>query len=437
MQRNWWAVVAVTALVVGNVSRAVSGAGPRVGPSPVPSEAHIRDLDIAFFQRRVERDPRSARDYAQLAGLYLQRARETADNGDLVRAEENARRSLSLRSGRNTGGFGVLASSLLAQHRFVEARDVASRLVADDSTSIAARGLLAETHFELGDYEKAGRMLGSLSTYRDDLSVAPRLARWQELHGHAEEARRLLRSARDQAARLHGMPAEQLAWFDLRLGDLALRNGHLGEAEHELRNGLAISPEDYRILGAMARLEASRHRWGSAIEYGERAIASALDPATLGLVGDAYRAMGDGSKAQEYYRTMELAVLQQAGPFHRAWSLFLLDHNREVPRVLAKVREEIQIRRDIYGYDLLAWALHKSGDDRRAAVAMSSALALGTRDAMLFYHAGMIALAQGEPSRAREYLRAALEVNPYWDPFQPAQARAVLASLPPTLRTGA
>jgi tetratricopeptide (TPR) repeat protein len=348
----------------------------------------------------------------------------------LVRAEENARRSLSLRTGRNVSGFGVLASSLLAQHRFAEARDVARRLVADDSSSIAARGLLAETQFELGDYKEAGRMLGSLSTYRDNLSVAPRLARWQELHGHAEAARGLLRSARDQAARLHGMPAEQLAWFNLRLGDLALRNGHLGEAEHELRKGLTISPQDYRILGAMARLEASRHRWPSAIDYGERAIASALDPATLGLVGDAYRAMGDGSKAQEYYRTMELAVLQQPGPFHRAWSLFLLDHEREVPRVLAKVREEIQTRQDIYGYDLLAWALHKSGDDRGAAATMSSALALGTRDAMLFYHAGMIAFAQGNRPQARDYLKQALQVNPYWDPFQPAQARAVLASLP-------
>ena len=430
MRRKWGVVVAVTALAVLGVSRAVPGADPRPERHPVPSEARIRDLDIDFYQRRVERDPRSARDYAQLAGLYLQRARETADNGDLVRAEGNARRSLGLRTGRNAGGFGALASSLLAQHRFAEARDVARRLIAEDSTSIPARGLLAETQFELGNYREAGRMLGSLSTYRDNLSVAPRLARWQELHGHAEEARRLLRSARDQAARLHGMPAEQLAWFNLRLGDLALRNGHLSEAKQELRNGLAICPPDYRILGALARLEASRHRWSAAIGYGEQAIASALDPATLGLMGDAYRAKGDSIKAEEYYRAMELAVLQQPGPFHRAWSLFLLDHDREVPRVLGKVREEIQTRQDIYGYDLLAWALHKSGDDRGAGAAMRSALALGTRDAMLFYHAGMIALAQGNRPQARDYLKQALQVNRYWDPFQPAQARAVLALLP-------
>lgn len=417
-------------LAMAVFSPPVSGGNTRPAPSAGLPESRVRDLDIEFYLRRVGRDHRSARDFAQLAGLYLQRARETADNGDLVRAEQNARHSLALRTGRNGAAFGVLASSLLAQHRFIQARDVALRLLADDSSFIAARALLAETQYELGDYDAAARTLGSLSTYRNNLSVAPRLARWQELHGHPEEARSLLRTARDQAAAIHGMPKEQLAWFDLRLGDLALRNGHPAEAERELRHGLSISPNDYRILGALARLEANRRRWPSAIDYGERALASALDPATLGLLGDAYAALGDSNKAGEYYHSMEVAVLQQPGPFHRAWSLFLLDHDRDVPRVLAKVREEIRTRRDIYGYDLLAWALHKSGDGQQAWIAMRRAVALGTRDAMIFYHAGMIARGRGDQLGAARYLKRALEVNAQWDPFQPAEARAVLDSIP-------
>ncbi len=426
----WYTIAAVgVGAVVGSVSVARSSDGSGVALPPVPSEARIRDLDIGFYQSRVERDPRSAGDYTQLAGLYLQRARETADNGDLVRAEENARHSIDLRSGRNAPAFGVLASSLLAQHRFAEALHVTQRLVAFDSSSVPARGLLGETQFESGHYEEAGRTLGTLATYSRDLSVAPRLARWHELHGRPEQARRLLRVAREDARQQHAMPKEQLAWFHLRLGDLALRYGHLGEAERELRGGLRVSPNDYRLLGTMARLEAARHRWPSAIRYGEQAIAYALDPTTLGVVGDAYAAAGDRAKAEEYYRTMEVTVLHQPGPFHRAWSLFLLDHDRDVPRVLAKVREEIQTRRDIYGYDLLAWALHKSGRHREAGAAMTQALALGTRDAMLFYHAGMIERALGDSASASLHLRAALDANPYWHPLQPKQARLVLDSL--------
>jgi tetratricopeptide (TPR) repeat protein len=428
-KKAWLAASALAALATSSVSRAPLSAEAAGGRNPVPTEARIRDLDIEFYRRRVERDPRSARDYTQLAGLYLQRARETAANADLLRAEQNARHSLSLRTGRNSAAFGVLASSLLSQHRFSEAHDIAQRLVAADSTSIAARGLLGETQFELGQYAAAGHTMGTLTMYRENLSVAPRLARWEELHGRPDRARQLLRAACDQAERDHGMPKEQLAWFHLRLGDLAFRNGHLGEAGAELSKGLQSAPRDYRVLGSLARLEASRHNWRRAITYGEQALGSALDPGTLGIVGDAYAATGDSSRAREYYHTMEVAVLQQPGPFHRAWSLFLLDHKREVPRVLEKVRQEIQIRRDIYGYDLLAWALHQSGDDHGARDPMARALSLGTQDAMLFYHAGMIARGLGENGLARAYLRTALKINPYWDPFQPDGARSLLVSL--------
>ena len=237
------------------------------------------------------------------------------------------------------------------------------------------------------------------------------MARWAELSGQPEEARRLLRQALDEAARRHGMPREQLAWFHLRLGDLALRTGQLGEAERELDAGLGILPEDYRLLGTMARLEAVRHRWRRAAATGELAVAHALDPATLGLLSDAWRALGDTTKSSGYDRAMALSVLRQPGAYHRAWSLFLLDHGRDVPAVLANVTGELETRRDIYGYDLLAWALHCSGRDDDARAPMARALALGTRDAMLYYHAGMIELGAGDTAAARSRLERALAIN--------------------------
>jgi cytochrome c-type biogenesis protein CcmH/NrfG len=51
----------------------------------------------------------------------------------------------------------------MAQHRFSDAVDVTRRLLADDSTSVAARSLLAESQLELGQYDEAGRTLGSLA----------------------------------------------------------------------------------------------------------------------------------------------------------------------------------------------------------------------------------------------------------------------------------
>jgi len=424
----WYVTTAVLALAgAAGIGKAAESRGP-VASSSTPSAARIRDLDIEFYRARTVRDPRSARDFTQLAGLYLQRARETADNADLIRAEETARQSLALRRGRNDEAVGVLASSLMAQHRFDEAHDAALELLRTDSTSIPARGMVAEAAMELGHYDEAALLFGMLESYQSDLGTAPRLARWAELRGDSQEARRLLREALEQARRRHGMPREQLAWFHLRLGDLALRTGHLGEAERQLDAGLSILPDDYRLLGTLARLQAARHRWRAAAATGELAVAHALDPATLGLLSDAWRALGDSAKASEYDRAMALSVSHQPGAYHRAWSLYLLDHGRDVQTVLANVMRELETRRDIYGYDLLAWALHASGRNDEARAPMASALALGTQDAMLYYHAGMIALATGDTAAARSRLRHALAINSWWHPTQPTQARAVLDS---------
>ncbi|HEY3258330.1 MAG TPA: hypothetical protein VGJ64_05700, partial [Gemmatimonadaceae bacterium] len=114
---------------------------------------------------------------------------------------------------------------------------------------------------------------------------------------------------------------------------------------------------------------------------------------------------------------------------HRAWSLFLLDHDLRIPEVLANVQREIETRKDVYGYDLLAWALHKEHKDAEARAAMIEARRLGTQDALLFYHEGMIDRALGEKRRARYFLTKALALNPQFHPTQPREIRAVLDSL--------
>jgi tetratricopeptide (TPR) repeat protein len=422
------ALVSAVLLVAGAALR-VGSTGPAAAVRASPPEAQVRDLDIAFYRARAEREPFGAVDLAQLSALYLQRSRATGSFEDIRLADSTARLSLGHRTSHNAMALHVLAAALTSQHRFAEARDVALELLATDSTRPSFRAALGEIELELGWYADARRIFGTLYLSRNEPAVAPRYARWLELTGRNDEARRLLLEARAEARRRVNMPAEQLAWFDLRLGDLAQHAGHLDEAERHYAAGLAGAPDDHRLLGGVARLEAARGRWRRSIEAGERAIAQALDPATLGTLSDAYAAEGHSARAAEYLRAMELSVLRQPGALHRAWSLFLLDHDRRVPEVTRRVAAELSTRKDVYGYDLMAWALYKSGRLAEARSASDSALAQGTRDALLHYHAGMIARASGEPSRAAAELRAALEINPYFHPAQPKVARAVLDSL--------
>ena len=386
--------------------------------SPIAAEprfppAQLLDSNIAFYEGVAKRDPTGGMALGQLALFYMRRARATGDYQDVLRSEVAARASLEHRGAHNTRARQALAASLLSEHRFGDALGIAQDLAERDASNAAFRASLGEIQMELGHYDDARASFASVSGNTGDLSVAPRLARWDELQGHPDTAYRLMNASLLAVIDRRDVPAEQKAWFWLRIGDLQFRRGKISEAASDYQRGLATHPDDYRLLTAMAKLEGARHEWQKAIDYGERAVAVSFDPATLGVMSDAYAALGDSARANEYAHAMEIAVSKQATAYHREWSLFLLNHGLRVAEVLAKTQEELKTRQDIYGYDALAWALHANGRDREARDAMHHALALGTQDAMLFYHAAAIDRALGKLETAAAELEHAHALNPY------------------------
>ena len=97
--------------------------------APAHRESCDPTADIAFFEAPRRARPESADRPRALAALYLQRARETSDDEDYLRAETCTRVARAAHAAQRHR-VRVLASTLLAQHRFVEARDVARQLVA-------------------------------------------------------------------------------------------------------------------------------------------------------------------------------------------------------------------------------------------------------------------------------------------------------------------
>lgn len=435
MRRSVWAALAAGALVAGGLTavrpRDITAAPPAMAAPapPATSESEIRSLDIAFYEHRVAEDSFSAADRARFAALYLQRARETGSYLDYDRAETIARQSLALREAHNAETYALLASALMAKHEFGEALRVARQLYATDPTHAGHTALLGEVELEVGDYASAARHFAAVARRVDEPSIAARLARWYEVTGQAGRARAILRRTAARLAATSGVPREQLAWFHYRLGELQMRAGLLAAADSSFNSALGALPTDYRALGGLARLAAARGDWSRALDWGSRAIAIQLDPATLGTMSDAYAALGDTAQARSFADAMAASALSQPGSIHRAWGSFLLDHDRDVTRVLREAQVGIATRRDVYGYDLLAWALYKAGRVAEAQRAAAAALSQDTEDASLFYHAGMIAAAAGDTAAARSRLARALALNPRFSATQATRARRALEAL--------
>ena len=416
IHRRWIALAGIGAVAVVGLFALSSHSGrtvaSRSGVELQPAanvifedENKIRDLDIVFYRERANSDPESATDRSTLASLYLQRARALGRFSDYALAETAARESIGLRTEHNAQTFGLLVSALLARHAFPEALLVAREAHNYDPDSPAQLAMLGEIELEIGDYDSAAVHFQLVKYDGQNFSVGARIARWKELTGHGEAARQLLLALIKRIGDRDDLPREQRAWFHYRLGELDARLGQFAAADSAYQRGLAIFPDDYRILGGLAHLSALRGQWRSAIEYGDRAIAIQLDPTVLGIVSDAYRQLGDSTAAMQYAQAMKVSALKQPGAIHRTWGLFVLDHGntRERKHVLARAHADIKTRHDVYGEDLLAWALFRDGRLTDAREAMVRALAQQTEDPLIFEHASAIAEANGDTVSARAH----------------------------------
>jgi len=404
----------------------VGDASPVVDSTPTP--ANLRHQAIAFYERRLTEDPHSALDMTQLAALFMEDGRMRGDERAFVSAESLARRSLGERTRRNGKSAALLVNTLLAQHRFVEAKRVAEELVSAEPEQPAYRALLAETMMEVGDYRGAVSMLGTLRANRADLGIAPRFARWAELTGRPGEARRILRSTIDEARRRPDLTGEQRAWFSLRLADVELRHGHLRAAAKAIDDGLRESPGDWRLILARARLQAAKGQWKDAVRSSEEVIAAVPSPEAFALLAESNERLGRKEEAAGFTKALEGIARAKPGQMHRVWAMALLDHVNRSTEIAVLAAADTLVRRDVYTLDLLAWALHRAGRTMEALPLSRRAMALGSVEPALRFRAGIIEFAAGDSTSGRRHLELALRGKGALSSSQVAEARKTLKS---------
>ena len=440
--RRWLALLAVStvALIAFARTRVQTAREPQpVYPVNRPAGSDATDLrapydpqlvhkTLEFWAKSSQRDNLDAISRAQLAHWYLESYRETGDSADITRAEQAARASLAIRP--TDAALMQLARALLNQHRFAAALKEAKRaaLVNPDGFRLAA-----DIEYEMGDYATAQKdLLKAPPQQESDPSFYALLSRFSELRGDSKTQLDLLKRATQQADANIDDAVQSVSWFHERRGRALFMTGHLDEAEKSYRKALQVFPRDYRTMVAMARLEAARQNWKAAIEWGQKAAAIVPAPDTLALLGDAYQAQGEPNKAAAQFALVEkIGVLSRAqgNLYDRQRAIYYADHNMKAAQAVQLARGELKVRHDIYAYDTLAWTLFKAGKLDEAAQNMTKALKWNTRDASLWFHAGMIAAARGQKAEARRDLELALAINPQFHHSQPQLARATLAKL--------
>ncbi len=430
MKFSVWTRALPTALcLIAAISWAQAAGLPQDSSEPARTTADDSTTALMrFLEARVRLDPEGAGATARLAGVYLQRLRETGSIDYLDLASRAARASLaSVPPIRNITGLLALARAEFATHDFAGARDRALELSKLDPGHHDA--LLSDALLELGDYDGSDAALRAMVKSQTRLTIEgeTRIARHALLRGDVPDAQGHLSNAIALERGVSGLPRESLAWSQWQLGEYAFSVGDYETAERLYGDSLSTFPDYFNALASTGRVRAARGDLEGAIKYYERAVARLPDPTFVGALGDLYKLAGRGRDAAAQYQLVEqIGYLSAASGalYNRQLALFHADHDMRSNEAYESAVKEYEVRHDIYGADAVAWTALKANKIPEAQAAIKDASRLGTRDARLFYHAGMIARAAGDETEARRQIARAMALNPGFDPLQASILRA-------------
>jgi len=155
-------------------------------------------------------------------------------------------------------------------------------------------------------------------------------------------------------------------------------------------------------------------------------------PEYAAALGEVFEKAGKPEQAQRQYQLVEyigkLNALNRA-LYNRELAYFYADRGIKAKEGLELAEHELNYRRDVYSYDVLAWNLFRNDRFYEARDAIEKALRLGTKDAKLFYHAGMIYRRLGDAAKAKEFLQRALATNPHFHVLFAEQALNTLKEI--------
>jgi tetratricopeptide (TPR) repeat protein len=413
--------------------------------APVPAALLIprgtgTERVIQTMQSRVHRDPKDPGAYSSLGAAFFQRARETGDVEDFQLAEQALNKSLALNNVDFSAepAYSTMAEVCMGEHRFSDAITYAQKALALGSGDLSSFAIVGDANADMGEYERAAIAYSRLDLSGESAaqprSVYVRDSRTSYLKfvsGDTTAAIRLMQGAVAAGTEAR-LPAENLAWLYYELGEYEFQAGDIGAADHAYLTALNIHPGDYRALAGLGKLRGNQGRLDEAIKLYQSAIAVVPMPLYVAELGDMYNKAGNLAEAKKQYQLVEyIGMLGHINQVlhNRDLALFYADHDIKLDEALALAHKEFEIRHDIYTWDALAWALYKNAKYAEASDAMEQALRPGTRDALLFFHAGMIANRLGQTSQAKERLQTALNINPGFHILYAGVARQQLKAL--------
>jgi tetratricopeptide (TPR) repeat protein len=366
---------------------------------PNQSENEESDREIVRMQQAAQRASDPTPYIEKIAWTYVEKARLSYDPGYYKIAEQCAA-CIDSHKPQSNQAMLLRGHILHNLHRFKEAEEISRTLVSRRGLAFDY-GLLGDVLMEQGKIREATTAYQKMMDLKPGPQAYNRGAHLRWLKGDLDASRFLLQMAAQSAGQ--GDP-ESAAWSYARLSLIELQTGSLKRAASACEAAISLNRDYAPGLLACGRIKMAEGGKGEAIALFQRAAKLNPLPEYLWMLADALRAAQREAEAQEIERQI---IARGEADDPRTLALFLATRGLDVNKALRLAENEQKSRNDIYTFDAVAWALAAAGRFDEAHGMIERALAEGTKDARLYFHAAVIAAKSQRSGEAHRLSRQA------------------------------
>src|SRR5882724_244804 len=378
------------------------------------------DGEISKLQRRIREGRNVELWLDRLGWAFVAKARENFDPGFYKLAEQCVW-CIEKRSSQSQEAMLLRAHVLQNLHRFKESETLARRLAQQRGLSFDY-GLLGDALMEQGKLSDAVEAYQRMMNLKPDLRAYARAAHMRWLKGDLAGAIEAMQFAVGAAS---PQDAESAAWVNTRLACYQFQAGRFEEAEQRCAFALSLQTNYPPALLLKGRMLLAKDESREAVDPLQNAAKLNPLPEYQWVLAEALRAAGREEEASRIE-----AQLRQHGASGdpRTLALFLSTRHESPETALRLAQAELDLRSDVFTHDASAWSLAAAGKLSEAHSEMQRALAEGTEDGRLFFHAAVIASKTGHTADTDRWLRKANELSHLLLPSERNQLHNAAAS---------
>ena len=350
-----------------------------------------------FWNKRLAADSSGVGDLGPLAGGYSALFAATGNVENLQKAERLQKKAIEISATNKDEYTRALAKTYISQHRFKEAKQILEKSYKGVSNKHETELMLFDVYMELGEYEKAYKILDKVKN-NSDYNYLIRVSKWNDHKGDLDAAIKYMEKAKAIAE--SGGNKSLKVWSYSNIADFYGHAGRIEDSYKHYLKTLALEPDNAYAKKGLAWIAYSYEK---DTEEANRILDSVMvnhkSPDYHLLKAEMAEFNNDETKLEKHNERFLTALSEN--DYKGMYNAYLIEYYAEdnPEKALELAKEEVNNRATPETYSLLALAQLKAGNKEEALQSIEQHVEGKTFEPMAQYYSALVYKANGQKGK--------------------------------------